>query len=138
MVSRAPFGGRDPTPSPQPSFPRSAEPDQQESLGSAESRFAPGAPCWLIKGKKERKKQQKTLKPGTEILSEQQSSSRFKWRTRRDNNCTPASLCGDKRAPGNLPAPFNYESRQEAWITCALETGAGGGRGWGWVPRALA
>ena len=57
MVSRAPFGGRDPTPSPQPSFPRSAEPDQQESLGSAESRFAPGAPCWLIKGKKERKKE---------------------------------------------------------------------------------
>lgn len=57
MVPRAPSGGHDPTPSPQPSFPRSAEPDQQESLGSAESRFAPGAPCLLIKGKKERKKE---------------------------------------------------------------------------------
>ncbi|KAI4533991.1 hypothetical protein MG293_017010 [Ovis ammon polii] len=35
----------------------SAEPDQQESLGSAESHFAPGAPCLLIKGKRERKKE---------------------------------------------------------------------------------
>lgn len=70
MVPRAPSGGRDPTPSPQPSFPRSVQPDQQESLGSAESHFASGVPCLLTKGKKETKKK-KALKPGMEISSEQ-------------------------------------------------------------------
>lgn len=71
MGPSTPSGGRDPTPSPQPSFPRSVEPDQQESLGSAESHFASGVPCLLTKGKKETKKKKKALEPGMEISSEQ-------------------------------------------------------------------
>lgn len=124
-------GGRDPAPSPQPSFPRSVEPDQQESLGSAESHFASGVPCLLIKGKKETKKK-RALKPGMEISSEQshQADSSGELTETITTRLLPCAETSD--------APFNYESQQEAWKTCALEPGAGGGQGWGWVPGALA